>query len=66
MHAVHPERGAPWGNYCELPIIDMAVGTYENPETFEGVGGFYDGASGRVKDMLLGRDVSSQVPASLN
>ena len=66
MHAVHHERGAHWGNYCDLPIIDMAFGTYENPETFEGVGGFYDGASGRVKDMLLGRDVSSQVPASLN
>jgi sterol desaturase/sphingolipid hydroxylase (fatty acid hydroxylase superfamily) len=33
-------------------------GTYRNPETFEGEAGFYDGASARVGDMLLGRDVS--------
>jgi sterol desaturase/sphingolipid hydroxylase (fatty acid hydroxylase superfamily) len=58
MHAVHHERGSHSGNYCDLPIIDMAFGTYKNPETFEGVGGFYDGASERVVDMLLGRDVS--------
>ncbi len=63
MHAVHHERGAHSGNYCDLPIIDMAFGTYKNPETFEGVGGFYDGASARVADMLLGRDVSSPVSA---
>ena len=36
----------------------MAFGTYKNPQTFEGVGGFYDGASSRLVDMLLGRDVS--------
>jgi sterol desaturase/sphingolipid hydroxylase (fatty acid hydroxylase superfamily) len=63
MHAVHHERGAHSGNYCDLPIIDMAFGTYKNPETFEGVGGFYDGASTRVADMLLGRDVSEPVSA---
>ena len=39
-------------------VIDMLFGTYENPETFEGEAGFYDGASNRVVDMLLGRDVS--------
>ncbi|UCH30215.1 MAG: sterol desaturase family protein [Myxococcales bacterium] len=61
MHAIHHERGAHSGNYCDLPVIDMIFGTYKNPETFEGVGGFYDGASSRVVDMLLGRDVS--VPA---
>ena len=39
----------------------MIFGTYRNPEMFEGEVGFYDGASARVGDMLLGRDVS--VPA---
>ena len=58
MHAVHHERGSHSGNYCDLPIIDMLFGTYRNPETFEGEAGFYDGASARVGDMLLGRDVS--------
>lgn len=60
-HAVHHERGSHAHNYCDLPFIDMAFGTYKNPETFEGVGGFYDGASSRVVDMLLGRDVSEPV-----
>lgn len=58
MHAVHHERGSHSGNYCDLPFIDMIFGTYKNPETFDGVGGFYDGASDRVVEMLLGRDVS--------
>jgi sterol desaturase/sphingolipid hydroxylase (fatty acid hydroxylase superfamily) len=63
MHAIHHERGAHSGNHCGLPVIDMIFGTYRNPETFEGAAGFYDGASARLVDMLLGRDVS--VPASV-
>jgi sterol desaturase/sphingolipid hydroxylase (fatty acid hydroxylase superfamily) len=59
MHAVHHERGSHSGNYCDLPLIDMLFGTFHNPAEFEGVGGFYDGASARVADMLLGRDVST-------
>lgn len=66
MHAIHHERGSHSGNYCDLPIIDMAFGTYRNPKTFDGEVGFYDGASARVLDMLLGRDVSepSTLPKS--
>jgi len=59
MHAIHHERSAHSGNYCDLPVIDMIFGTYRNPETFEGEAGFYDGASARVLDMVLGRDVST-------
>ena len=62
MHAIHHERGAHSGNYCDLPVIDMVFGTYRNPETFEGAAGFYDGASSRVADMLQGRDVSTPSP----
>jgi sterol desaturase/sphingolipid hydroxylase (fatty acid hydroxylase superfamily) len=58
MHAVHHERGSHSHNYCDIPLIDMIFGTYSNPKTFDGEGGFYDGASSRVVDMLLGRDVS--------
>lgn len=58
MHAVHHERGSHSHNYCDIPLIDMIFGTYSNPKTFNGEGGFYDGASSRVVDMLLGRDVS--------
>jgi sterol desaturase/sphingolipid hydroxylase (fatty acid hydroxylase superfamily) len=62
MHAAHHERGSHSGNYCDLPVIDMIFGTYRNPESFEGVGGFHDGASARIVEMVLGRDVS--VPTS--
>ena len=62
MHAIHHERGSHSGNYCDLPILDMVFGTYKNPETFDGVGGFYDGASERVMEMLLGKDVSEPTP----
>ncbi|MGB5811901.1 MAG: sterol desaturase family protein [Polyangiales bacterium] len=58
MHAVHHRRGAHTGNYCDLPFIDIAFGTFDNPATFDDEVGFYDGASLRVKDMLLGRDVA--------
>jgi sterol desaturase/sphingolipid hydroxylase (fatty acid hydroxylase superfamily) len=64
MHAVHHERGAHSGNYCDLPLIDMLFGTFRNPEEFTGVGGFYDGASSRLGDMLLGRDVSTPKPVA--
>jgi hypothetical protein len=37
---------------------DMLFGTFKNPETFEGEVGFYDGASDRVLEMLVGRDVT--------
>jgi len=57
-HAVHHERGVHAYNYADISLIDMIFGTWRNPETWEGVGGFYDGASSRVGDMLLGRDVS--------
>ena len=58
MHALHHERGVHFGNFCDLPIVDMLFATFKNPRTFEGEAGFYNGASLRVKDMLLGRDVS--------
>ena len=40
----------------------MFLGAFENPHRFEHATGFWDGASVRVIDMLLARDVSR--PAS--
>ena len=57
-HGVHHERGVHAFNYSDLPLWDIVFGTFRNPATFERKVGFYDGASTRVKDMLLGRDVS--------
>lgn len=59
--ASHHGRGRHRGNYADLPVIDMLFGTFENPRGFHGRTGFYDGASARLGDLLLGRDVS--VPA---
>ena len=58
-HSVHHQRGKHRNNYCELPIIDMLFGTFVNPETFVEEYGFYDGASARVIDMHLFRDVTA-------
>ncbi|MGE0623477.1 MAG: sterol desaturase family protein [Pseudomonadales bacterium] len=58
-HLLHHERGRHRYNYANLPLWDMAFGTFRNPRNVDGVAaGFYDGASARVLDMLLCRDVS--------
>jgi sterol desaturase/sphingolipid hydroxylase (fatty acid hydroxylase superfamily) len=57
-HSVHHQRDSHRNNYCELPVIDMLFGTFVNPKTFVEQYGFYDGASARVIDMHLCRDVS--------
>ncbi|MBX3603846.1 MAG: sterol desaturase family protein [Piscinibacter sp.] len=58
MHTVHHARGIHHYNYADLPVFDMLFGTYRNPETYEHATGFWHGASARVADMLLLRDVS--------
>ena len=57
-HSVHHERGLHRYNYTDLPVFDMLFGTFRNPEAYPDEAGFYDGASARVVDMLLLRDVS--------
>lgn len=58
-HAMHHGRGVHAFNYAELPIVDMMFGTFRNPKTRVEETGFYDGASGRILDMLVFRDVST-------
>ena len=57
---MHHARGAHRNNYSELPLFDMLFGTFVNPESYVEETGFYDGASARVADMMLFRDVSEQ------
>lgn len=57
-HGIHHERGVHHYNYCDLPLWDIAFGTFRNPETFNGKCGYYDGASSRVGEMLIGVDVT--------
>lgn len=58
-HRVHHARGVHHYNYSDLPILDMLFGTFRNPrDVSELKHGFYDGASARIGEMLIGRDVS--------
>jgi sterol desaturase/sphingolipid hydroxylase (fatty acid hydroxylase superfamily) len=58
-HAIHHGRGIHRYNYADLPVIDMIFGTFKNPASVAGLQtGFYKGASSRIIDMLLFRDVS--------
>lgn len=58
-HGVHHQRGVHAYNYSDLPFWDIVFGTFRNPATFEGEVGFWNGASSKVADMLLARDVST-------
>ena len=57
-HTEHHAAGRHQNNYCSLPLIDMLFGTFYNPPGFANETGFYHGASARVKEMLLAKDVS--------
>lgn len=57
-HAYHHARGIHRNNYSDLSIFDMLFGTFYNPKHFENETGFYDGASAKIGDMLLFKDVS--------
>ncbi len=61
-HSHHHARGVHSGNYADLPIFDLVFGTFRNPREFAREAGFYQGASARVGDMLLFRDVSEPQP----
>jgi sterol desaturase/sphingolipid hydroxylase (fatty acid hydroxylase superfamily) len=58
-HATHHQRGLHAHNYGDIALWDMVFGTWRNPSAWNGVGGFYDGASERIAPMLLGRDVTN-------
>lgn len=61
-HVVHHQRGRHRYNYANLPLWDMVFGTFRNPARVDAMkAGFYTGASTRILDMLLGRDVSGPV-----
>jgi sterol desaturase/sphingolipid hydroxylase (fatty acid hydroxylase superfamily) len=63
-HGVHHERGVHAFNYSDLPLWDIAFGTFRNPVAWEGETGFYRGGSSRVVEMLVGRDVSRPAPVT--
>ena len=57
-HSVHHQRGLHAFNYGDIPLFDMLFGTFRNPLHWEGQAGFYDGGSGRVGAMLVGKEIA--------
>lgn len=60
-HAIHHGKNIHRHNYSDLPLWDMVFGTFVNPragEVDDLAVGFYQGASARIPEMLIGRDVS--------
>ena len=57
-HTVHHGRGIHAYNYSDLPLFDIVFDTFRNPVTYENRTGFYPGASARVADMLLFKDIN--------
>jgi len=56
-HAVHHEKGVHAFNYCSIPLFDILFNTFRNPRGYVKENGFYKGASARVKEMLLFKEV---------
>jgi sterol desaturase/sphingolipid hydroxylase (fatty acid hydroxylase superfamily) len=57
-HALHHARGVHGHNYGDIALFDIIFGTFRNPESFPAKAGYYDGASARMGEMLIGRDVT--------
>lgn len=57
-HSIHHARGIHQYNYSDLPLFDLLFGTFRNPKEFASEAGFYDGASARLSQMLVFKDIA--------
>lgn len=56
-HSLHHARGVHAYNYSDLPLFDILFGTFRNPKDFAEETGFYNGASSRIAEMLIFKDI---------
>jgi len=63
-HSVHHSEGFHDKNYADLPVVDLILGTFENPPQFAERTGIYPGASERTLDLLLLRRMERPASAS--
>jgi sterol desaturase/sphingolipid hydroxylase (fatty acid hydroxylase superfamily) len=56
-HCVHHQSGVHAFNYGDLPIFDIAFGTFRNPREFSGSCGFSPSSERRLPEMLRGLEV---------
>lgn len=57
-HGLHHELGVHARNYSDFPLWDILMGTFANPDTFNGEVGFAGTAPARIGAMLAFRDVN--------
>ncbi len=57
-HSLHHAKGVHAFNYSDLPLFDILLGTFRNPKDFSNNTGFYDGASSKIGEMLLFKDIN--------
>jgi sterol desaturase/sphingolipid hydroxylase (fatty acid hydroxylase superfamily) len=57
-HSVHHARGVHQYNYSDLPLFDILFGTFRNPREFVAECGFYDGASAKLPQILIFKDIA--------
>ena len=57
-HSIHHGRGIHQYNYSDLPLFDILFGTFRNPKNFVRESGFYDGASAKIPQILLFKDIA--------
>jgi sterol desaturase/sphingolipid hydroxylase (fatty acid hydroxylase superfamily) len=60
-HAIHHAKGIHAFNYSDLPLFDILFGTFRNPKEYVPETGFYNGASSKIKDMLMIKDINKQI-----
>jgi sterol desaturase/sphingolipid hydroxylase (fatty acid hydroxylase superfamily) len=58
-HCVHHRKGAHYYNFGDLPIYDIALGTFKNPKKYLGECGFEAGADMRIGAMFAFQDVNT-------
>jgi len=59
-HCVHHQYGLHAYNYSDLPIWDILFRTFKNPDQFNGQCGLGSANELRLKEMLVGIDVSQK------
>jgi sterol desaturase/sphingolipid hydroxylase (fatty acid hydroxylase superfamily) len=59
-HSLHHAKGIHAFNYGDITIYDILFGTWRNPKDYENENGFYMGASSKIADMLLFRDIEAK------
>lgn len=57
-HAIHHAKGIHAYNYSDISFFDIVFGTFKNPKGYDHEAGFYHGASEKVGEMLLFKDIT--------